>query len=74
MTSTMNNSSYYNLYTYLKYDWAIPNKEHDFSVMAGYNLEYYKLDKLEGYRQNYDFPLHELETGISSVQTNTGKS
>jgi len=74
LTSTMNNSSYYNLYTYLKYDWAIPNKEHDFSVMAGYNLEYYKLDKLEGYRQNYDFPLHELETGISSVQTNTGKS
>ena len=74
LTSTMNNSSYYNLYTYLKYDWATPNKEHDFSVMAGYNLEYYKLDKLEGYRQNYDFPLHELETGISSVQTNTGKS
>ena len=38
LTSTMNNSSYYNLYTYLKYDWATPNKEHDFSVMAGYNL------------------------------------
>ena len=74
LTSTMNNSSYYNLYTYLKYDWATPNKEHDFSVMAGYNLEYYKLDNLSGYRQNYDFPLHELNTGIASVQTNSGKS
>lgn len=74
LTSTMENSSYYNLYTYLKYDWAAPNKEHDFSVMAGYNLEYYKMDNLEGYRQNYDFPLHELNTGISSVQTNKGKS
>ena len=74
LTSTMNNSSYYNLYTYLKYDWATPNKEHDFSVMAGYNLEYYKLDNLSGYRQNYDFPLHELNTGIASVQTNEGKS
>ena len=74
LTSTMENSSYYNLYTYLKYDWATPNKEHDFSFMAGYNLEYYKMDNLEGYRQNYDFPLHELNTGISSVQTNKGKS
>ena len=74
LTSTMENSSYYNLYTYLKYDWATPNKEHDFSVMAGYNLEYYKMDNLSGYRQNFDFPLHELNTGISSVQTNTGKS
>lgn len=74
LTSTMNNSSYYNLYTYLKYDWATPNKEHDFSVMAGYNLEYYKLDNLSGYRQNYNFPLHELNTGVSSVQTNEGKS
>lgn len=42
--------------------------------MAGYNLEYYKMDNLSGYRQNFDFPLHELNTGISSVQTNTGKS
>lgn len=42
--------------------------------MAGYNLEYYKLDNLSGYRQNYDFPLHELNTGIASVQTNEGKS
>lgn len=74
LTSTMDNSSYYNLYTYLKYDWTTPNKEHDFSVMAGYNLEYYKLDNLEGYRQNFDYPLYELNAGSSAVQTNKGKS
>lgn len=74
LTSTMDNSSYYNLYTYLKYNWEAPNKEHDFSVMAGYNLEYYKLDNLKGYRQNFDFPLHELNAGSASVQTNEGKS
>lgn len=74
LTSAMQNRSYYNFYTYLKYDWTTPNKNHEFSAMAGYNLEYYKMDELEGYRQNYDFPLHELNAGTSSVQTNKGGS
>lgn len=74
LTSSMNYSYYYNLYTYLKYDWTSPNKAHDISAMAGYNLEYYDYNMLEGYRQNYDFPLHELDAGAASVQTNKGKS
>lgn len=74
LKSTMDYSTYLNLYTYLKYDWASENKDHDISVMAGYNVESYRYDLLRGYRQNYDFPLHELNAGISSVQTNEGKS
>jgi TonB-linked SusC/RagA family outer membrane protein len=74
LTSKMENSSYYNLYTYLKYDWVAKEREHDLSFMAGYNLEYYKMDDLSGYRQTYDFPLQELDAGTSAVQTNTGKS
>lgn len=74
LKSTMEGSSYYNLYTYLKYDWASPNQVHDISVMAGYNLEYYQKDKLEAYRQDYNYPLHELDAGTKGVQTNNGKS
>lgn len=74
LTSNMNYSTYVNLYTYLKYDWLSSNKEHSLSAMAGYNLESYRYDVLEGYRQNYDFPLHELSSGNSSVQTNSGSS
>lgn len=74
LTSNMNTSTYLNLYTYLKYDWLSSNQEHSLSAMAGYSLESYKYDMLEGYRQDYDFPLHELDAGNSSVQTNNGKS
>lgn len=74
LTSEMNYSTYVNLYTYLKYDWLSPNKEHSLSAMVGYSLESYKYDVLNGYRQSFDFPLHELDAGSSSVQTNSGSS
>lgn len=74
LTSNMEYSTYVNLYTYLKYDWLSSNKDHSLSVMAGYSLESYRYDVLQGYRQDYDFPLHELNAGNSSVQTNSGSS
>ena len=70
----MEYSTYVNLYTYLKYDWLSSNKDHSLSAMAGYSLESYRYDVLQGYRQDYDFPLHELNAGNSSVQTNSGSS
>lgn len=74
LTSNMEYSMYVNLYTYLKYDWLSSNKDHSLSAMAGYSLESYRYDVLQGYRQDYDFPLHELNAGNSSVQTNSGSS
>lgn len=74
LTSNMEYSTYVNLYTYLKYDWLSSNKDHSLSAMAGYSLESYRYDVLQGYRQDYDFPLHELNAGNSSVQTNSGSS
>ena len=74
LTSNMEYSTYVNLYTYLKYDCLSSNKDHSLSAMAGYSLESYRYDVLQGYRQDYDFPLHELNAGNSSVQTNSGSS
>lgn len=74
LESNMNYSSYFNFYTYLKYDWSAKNKNHDVSLMAGYNLESYRKDQLKGERNSFDFPLDELDAGSADVQTNSGKS
>lgn len=49
LTSNMEYSTYVNLYTYLKYDWLSSNKDHSLSAMAGYSLESYRYDVLQGY-------------------------
>lgn len=74
LDSNMDYSSYFNFYTYLKYDWVSQSQEHDISLMAGYNLESYRYDEVGAYRQYYDFPLHEIDGGTAAVQTNKGKS
>lgn len=74
LDSDMDYSSYFNFYTYLKYDWTSKKHDHDISLMAGYNLEAYRYDMVGAYRQYYDFPLHEINGGTAAVQTNEGKS
>lgn len=74
LDSDMNYSTYANFYTYLKYDWTSRNQAHDLSVMAGYNLETYRYDMVGAYRQDFDFPLHEINAGTAAVQTNEGSS
>ena len=74
LDSDMDYSTYLNFYTYFKYDWASAQQDHDISLMAGYNLETYRYDKLGAYRQYYDFPLEEINAGTAAVQTNEGYS
>ena len=48
---------YTNLYSYLKYDFTTPGKDHSFSIMAGYSQENEKYQSLGAYRRDYPFEL-----------------
>lgn len=74
LDSNIDYSSYFNFYTYLKYEWNSKQQDHSISSMLGYNLESYQYDKVGAYRQYYDFPLHEIDAGTAAVQTNNGRS
>lgn len=74
LTDTMYHSTYLNFYSYLKYNWESKNKAHNLSTMLGYNVESYRYDSLSGYRQVFDFPLHELDAGTTSTVTNSGNA
>ncbi len=72
LTSKMDETLYFNFYSTLKYDFATYNDFHKFSVMGGFSLEMNDLNKLEGYRKDFIFPLEELDAGTSAIQTNKG--
>ena len=73
-TSSMNNRTYVNFYSTLKYDFNTRDNAHQFSIMGGFSQETDKYNSLSGYRQYYDFDLHELDAGTTQVQTNSGNS
>lgn len=69
-----NRTFYTNLYTYLKYDYATPNRDHNFSLMVGYSQETNKYETLEAYRRDYDFDLPTIDAGAGSPNwSNSGK-
>lgn len=72
LTSKMDETLYFNFYSTLKYDFATFNNFHKFTVMGGFSLEMNDLNKLEGYRKDFLFPLEELDAGTSAIQTNSG--
>lgn len=61
------------LYSYLKYDFTIKDA-HSFGLQFGYSQESNKYEWLRGYRQNYSFPLWELDAGEASMQENGGST
>lgn len=64
---------YTNLYTYLKYDYSTPNKNHNFNVMVGYNQESEKYETLKAYRKEFAFDLPVIDAGASANWSNGGK-
>ncbi len=64
---------YTNLYTYLKYDFSTPNKDHNFNIMVGYNQESEKYETLKAYRKDFAFDLPVIDAGSSTGWTNEGK-
>lgn len=65
---------YTNLYTYLKYEYTSPNKDHNFSIMAGYSQENEKYQSLKAYRRDYPFDLPTIEAGGTTGWSNGGDS
>lgn len=74
LTSNMNTTTYANVYSTLKYDFALGNQKHKFSVMGGYSQETNNYNVLEGTRSEYAFPLEELDGGGTTNMTNSGSS
>ncbi len=70
----MTQTSYYTLYSNLKYDWASSDMNHKASIMAGYSIEQNRYDYLTANRLTYTYNLQELRAGASAVQTNDGYS
>lgn len=64
---------YTNLYTYLKYEYTTPNKDHNFALMVGYNQETEKYQTLTGYRRDYAFNLPTIDAGGQTGWSNAGK-
>lgn len=64
---------YTNLYTYLKYEYATPNRDHNFALMVGYNQESEKYETLKAYRKNYAFELPVIGAGSQADWSNDGK-
>lgn len=63
---------YTNFYTYLKYELALMDKAHQFSLMAGYNQESEKYETLGAYRKNFAFDLPVIDAGGTADWTNNG--
>lgn len=64
---------YTNLYTYLKYDYTTPNKNHNFNVMVGYSQESEKYETVRAYRKDYAFDLPVIDAGSTANWSNEGK-
>lgn len=74
LTVDENRTFYTDLYTYLKYDFTIPNTSHNFSLMAGYSQETNKYETLSAYRRDYDFDLPTIDAGQNGPNwSNSGK-
>lgn len=65
-------SFYTNLYSYLKYDFIAPNKDHSFSAQLGYSQETYMSQDLKAYRQDYPFELKTIDAGGQANWSNGG--
>lgn len=63
---------YTNLYTYLKYEYSTPDKNHNFALMAGYNQEMEKFQTLQAYRRDYAFELPTINAGGQTGWSNEG--
>ncbi len=63
---------YTNLYSYLKYDFTTPGKDHSFSIMAGYSQENEKYQSLGAYRRDYPFELQTIDAGGTTGWSNSG--
>lgn len=63
---------YTNLYTYLKYEYTTPNKNHNIALMAGYNQESEKYQTLQAYRRDYAFELPTINAGGQTGWSNEG--
>ena len=70
----MDYSTYLNFYSTLKYDLASASKNHEASLMAGYSVESYRYDYLHAYRQDFDFPLHEIDAGTTKTVDTGGNA
>lgn len=63
---------YQNLYTYLKYDYSTPNRNHNFNIMLGYNQESEKYETLKAYRKEFAFDLPVINAGSNANWSNAG--
>lgn len=72
LTVTDSRRFYTNLYSYLKYELALGNRVHNFSLMAGYNQETEKYETLNGYRKEFAFDLPVLDAGSTANWSNGG--
>ncbi|MBX3256433.1 MAG: TonB-dependent receptor [Chitinophagaceae bacterium] len=74
LSTSMSQTLYKNLYSYLEYENKIG--EHRFSAQAGYSQEQEKYDILSGSRPNYSVggALQELNAGDATPQYNGGTS
>lgn len=74
LDDVMHYSTYLNFYSTLKYDFTSNSRDHEASVMAGYNIESYRYDYLSAYRQDFPFPLHEIDAGSTSTVSTGGNA
>lgn len=73
--SVRNDQRFYsNFYTYLKYDFDLLDKAHNFGLQFGYTQESEDYEWSNGYRRDYNFPLPELNAGTTTLQEATGTS
>lgn len=63
---------YTNLYTYLKYDFALAGQAHRFNLMAGYSQETEKTQTLGAWRKEYAFDLPVIDAGSTANWSNNG--
>ncbi len=75
LDASTSTSVYTNIYTYLNYDWSSKNEAHNFSIMAGYSQEQSDYRSMGASRQNYKFPLYEINAGdADATRNNSGSS
>lgn len=65
---------YTNLYTYLKYDFALAEQTHRFNLMAGYSQETEKTQTLGAWRKEYAFDLPVIDAGSTANWSNNGST
>lgn len=63
---------YTNLYTYLKYEYTTPDRDHNLNIMAGYSQESEKYETLNAYRRDFPFELPVINAGATDGWSNSG--